>query len=97
MRIIINIVAGIALLIGIGYLFTAATFTTGMNLSSASAIQITQVYTQAGFNALMGIGALLVAVVLVIAGRPTPQPATVQHVAPNTGAPQTMGGKLGSL
>lgn len=97
MRALLNILGAIAMLIGIGYLLTAATFMSGVNLTSANAIQVTQVYTQASYNALMGIGALLVTVVFVIAGRPSAQPVTVQQPAPNTGAPQSMGGKLGSL
>ena len=90
--------AFVAGLIALGYAFI---YPSGFQLATASAIQIQQVYSQATFYAVLGLGAFASAGVaglsLVIESISDLKGGTRPSAAPNTGAPQSMGGKLGSL
>lgn len=67
MRIISGIFSFLFFLAGLGSLAMGCLNAFGTNLAGASAIQITQVYTQAVFFAVLGVGLLLAATVVTLA------------------------------
>lgn len=67
MRVIMDIVGAIVLFAGIFLLFRAVTAPAGFPLSMASAVQITQVYTEAIYYGILAIGAFMLAGILLIA------------------------------
>ncbi len=67
MRIIYGLLTAIIMLAGIYFLFQAITTPTLYNLSSASAPQVTQVYSEATYYALVAAASFLLAILLYLA------------------------------
>lgn len=97
--VILQLLATIAFVAGLISLFEAINLPGSFRLGSASAVQITQVYSEATYIMLRAIAYMLTAVFIQIAlhvGYPpaNPQLAEVQK---NTRATRTMVSKLGAM
>lgn len=67
MKVLMDIIGAVALAGGAFLLFRAITYPGGFPLTGASAVQITQVYTEAMYYGILAIGAFMIAAILLIA------------------------------
>lgn len=67
MKVLVEIVGAVVLVAGIAALLKALSTPGGYAMSGASAIQATQVYTEATFYAVVSVAAFVLAGVLLIA------------------------------
>lgn len=67
MRTVISLISAVALLAGLALLGVAFITPRNYNLAAASAVQVSQVYGEATYYAVMGVGVLLFAILLAVA------------------------------
>lgn len=67
MKVLVEIVGVLALVGGAFLLFRAVTYPGGFALSTASAVQITQVYSEATYYGVLSVAAFVLAGVLLLA------------------------------
>ncbi len=98
MRSILAALSGPATILGVLLLIFAAFTPSRYSLGFASAVQVSQVYSEAAFYALLGIGALLFAIVaflgqIQVNAVPMPTPSSAPQNKPDT----SLGERLGKL
>lgn len=69
MTIFTRLVGALAMLAGIGWMFTAVTYPGSFSLRTASAVQVTQVYSEATYYGVLAIVAFSFAILVELAGR----------------------------
>ena len=69
LRSIVQILGVLTLLAGVYFFMNALTIPARYTLSAASAVQITQVYSEATYNGIMAVAAFTLAGILILGSR----------------------------